>query len=443
MGNGGVKLPRGLLLKNVAAADALGWQTERMRTREEVERAFGVRFVDRFFAWEKRVGGRRFGHHDRIAPGDYSDDTQLTLATARSIRPGGAFDAEYFARIELPALGTYIRGGGATTKAAIRGLLRPQARWYANFFAFRDFRGKVLDYRGSGANGVAMRISPIAFATLSTPERGQLAVFENAIATHGHPRAILGALAMYWATVRATALGPDPAGYLEAVEEDLRAWSFPKGSEISTWARLWEEGSGFGGLKDLFARTREEILHLLNLVRHHLADKGDQPFLRAVGAYSPESRGSATVSVAAAIYGFLKYWEEPDRAILRLVNHLGIDTDTIASMTAALFSAAGKPVLPALHPCVQDSRYLGQEGMGRLPPLPGAEGLMGEPPERWLWRFDPPIEKACEGDPIFHPLFGKGEVEAVWKGAGRQEGNPVARVRWEYGQSMVISRYTA
>ena len=84
-----------------AIADALGWPTEFSRSPEDLKRV-GVPYpVHDFVPWHKRTGGRFFTRIDNIQPGDYSDDTQLTLAVARSLNADGTVDNEYFAKKEL------------------------------------------------------------------------------------------------------------------------------------------------------------------------------------------------------------------------------------------------------------------------------------------------------------------------------------------------------
>ena len=67
----------GVLLGS-AVADALGWPTEFIKTKSQIQRFFGVNEIRDFVPWEKRTGGRFNTYIDYIQPGEYSDDTQLT-----------------------------------------------------------------------------------------------------------------------------------------------------------------------------------------------------------------------------------------------------------------------------------------------------------------------------------------------------------------------------
>jgi len=94
------------------AADALGWRNESWKPG-----AARTHFVDHLESWSKRIG-RVGGYWEKIGAGEYSDDTQLTIAVARCVSPDGRYDAERFAMVELPYWLSYQRGGGRTIKAA-------------------------------------------------------------------------------------------------------------------------------------------------------------------------------------------------------------------------------------------------------------------------------------------------------------------------------------
>ncbi len=126
------------------AADALGWRNEfwKPTSRRPVH-------VHKLEPWNKRIG-RVGGYWEKIDAGEYSDDTQLTLAVARCVKPSGEYDAARFARLELPYWLKYQRGGGRTILRAARNLsTHPGVDWDTNRFN---------DYEKAGANGVAMRV---------------------------------------------------------------------------------------------------------------------------------------------------------------------------------------------------------------------------------------------------------------------------------------------
>ena len=105
-------------IKLSAIGDALGWITEFEKNTLSLKEKFGTERIDKFYSWKKPVGGRFYGFIDNINAGSYSDDTQLLLAVARSIKKDGSLDHNYFAKIELPNWLDYARGGGRTVKTA-------------------------------------------------------------------------------------------------------------------------------------------------------------------------------------------------------------------------------------------------------------------------------------------------------------------------------------
>lgn len=67
--------------------------------------------------WNRRAGGKYWPHEEKILRGEYSDDTQLIIATARSLLRGRQW-SNFFRQAELPAWLKYERGGGGATKRA-------------------------------------------------------------------------------------------------------------------------------------------------------------------------------------------------------------------------------------------------------------------------------------------------------------------------------------
>jgi ADP-ribosylglycohydrolase len=92
-----------------AYGDALGFISE-LADEKGLKRRTRGEPLNRTMPWRRRVGGRS-GVEVELPAGCWSDDTQLRLAVARSIGPGG-FDVESFARIELSVWPAYALGGG-------------------------------------------------------------------------------------------------------------------------------------------------------------------------------------------------------------------------------------------------------------------------------------------------------------------------------------------
>ena len=117
-------------IKLSAIGDALGWMTEFEKSQQSLIDKFGCPRIDKFYSWKKTVGGRFYGFVDTIKAGSYSDDTQLLLAVARSIRNDGSVDHSYFAKIELANWLDYARGGGRTVKTSAHKISRKNTKWF-------------------------------------------------------------------------------------------------------------------------------------------------------------------------------------------------------------------------------------------------------------------------------------------------------------------------
>ncbi|MCY4162580.1 MAG: ADP-ribosylglycohydrolase family protein, partial [Flavobacteriaceae bacterium] len=163
-------------LKLAVIGDALGWMTEFEKSKDSLNKKFETDYISSFHDWKKRAGGRFFGFTDKVKSGSYSVNTQLLLSVARSIKPYGLVDQEYFAKKELPDWLLYYRWAGRTIKNVAKRLSEVKsAKWYDNFF---KLIGKTtIDYRECGSNGAAMRILPIALANFGDSDRIKKEIF--------------------------------------------------------------------------------------------------------------------------------------------------------------------------------------------------------------------------------------------------------------------------
>lgn len=297
-------------------ADALGWRNETASKSSKRD------VIDRLRPWSKRVG-RIGGHWEKIEPGEYSDDTQLTLAVARCVSSDGRYDPDRFARIELPYWLRYQRGGGRTVKAAARNLAaNPRLSWNNNFFE---------RYRQAGANGVAMRV--LAFAVIDDVNKMSLAVWQNALATHGHPRAIVGALAMSYGLHHILRVRSfSPSEYVKNLLDFLKDTK-PEIDDDSIGK--WVQKAGSERFLSVFQNTKAEMAIYLSLVNERV-NLPKEDILEQLGCYRSSTKGSGTGTVAAGNYFFLRYWETPEKGVIEAANSLGTDTDTIGKFCGNL-----------------------------------------------------------------------------------------------------------
>lgn len=327
-----------------AYGDALGFITE-FADAAGVKRRIHRPEVTETVAWKRTIGGR-FGAMVDLPAGCYSDDTQLRLATCRSILGDGHFDVETFAKVELTVWPAYALGGGKGTKAAAAALISPDVNWFSNFFHADEVR-----YLDAGGNGAAMRIQPHVWAAKDKSEPHSFLgdVVRNAVCSHGHPRGILGAvfhaLCLADALCRRDVPGPEEwtaaigrlNKVLELVETD---------SELSAfWRPVWEERVG-STLKTAIDRIIDELSADVDRVATILHD-GDLGQYRAIaeslGCLTSEYRGCGTkTALAASALAWLGRKSSPDTALVAASNLLSSDTDTIATMAGAILGAVSE-----------------------------------------------------------------------------------------------------
>ena len=351
-------------IKLSAIGDALGWITEFEKSQQSLKEKFGTDKVEKFYHWKKNVGGRFYGFIDTIKAGSYSDDTQLLLAVARSIKKDGSLDHNYFAKIELANWLDYARGGGRTVKTAADEISRKSIKWFNNFYNFK-VNGENYDYKQSGANGAAMRVLPIALANLGNTEKIKEEIFCNSIITHGHPRAILGAMLYGYAINQIIVFRPEDfywENYITQIGLDFPKkfeLSFTNRIEIKEWLKEWNKTST-KTFENVYAETIIETQNQLRYIYQSIKQNLPvQETLKNIGCFDPSTKGSGVATVIAGIYLATKFHDKPLEAVIESVNALGSDTDSIAAFTGGLVGALhGQSIIPDKWKSVQDISYL-------------------------------------------------------------------------------------
>ena len=351
-------------IKLSAIGDALGWMTEFEKSTQSLKEKLGTDRVESFQTWEKIVGGRFYGYVDTIKAGSYSDDTQLLLSVARSIKKDGSLDHNYFAKIELANWLDYARGGGRTVKTAANKIQRKSVKWFNNFYNYK-VNGENYDYKQSGANGAAMRILPIALANFGNPEKIKEEIFCNSIVTHGHPRAILGAMLYGYAVNQIIIFRPEDfewENYIKSIGSDFPKkfeLSFINKTEIKEWLKEWNKSNN-KTFESVYAEIVTETQNYLRFVYQSINQNlSVQETLKKLGCFDQATKGSGTSTVIAGIYLAAKFHKKPLEAIIEAVNALGSDTDSIAAFAGGLVGALhGNSIIPNKWKSVQDSEYL-------------------------------------------------------------------------------------
>lgn len=324
-----------------AYGDILGFPTE-LVDEAGVQRRIGTRRISRPSDWKRLIGGK-FGVWADLSAGTYSDDTQLRLATSRSIRGDGHFDVETFAKIELPIWLAYCLGAGRGSKLGATMLGQRGVNWFSNFFDQRDLR-----YVDGGGNGAAMRIQPHVWASqdLSVAETYLPDVVRNTLCTHGHPRAIAGAVihAASLASVLQDSKLPNPSDWGDLVLYVEMAQKFiMEDPEISTfWLPTWDMKSGrsfTAEMANVKLEWQQDIAKCIPLLN------GDPQtayvsIVQLLGGFDAHQRGSG---IKCALFSLVAAWcfrdFTADQALVTVANVLSSDTDTIGTMTGALLGA--------------------------------------------------------------------------------------------------------
>lgn len=170
----------------------------------------------------------------RFQPGsltmsEWTDDTSMLVATAKSIAECGQIDGEDLARRYLAWYEAGGRGIGRATYHAMK-RLQSGTRW--------EEAGEKGEY--AAGNGVAMRIAPVGLLHARRPEGLEQDVHDCAVITHRHQEAIDGAWAVAYAVMKAASGDLDPDTILLEILDRLEPSRVSDG--LSECARLLESG---------------------------------------------------------------------------------------------------------------------------------------------------------------------------------------------------------
>ena len=339
-----------------AVGDALGWPQENRSSN--VDRKTPQPSMA-FRAWLRRSGGRFNAYDEPVAAGTYSDDTQMICAVARSLLRGSAWH-EWLTAVELPSFPIYQRGAG-------RALLAASRAWSAGVPPWQEHKAtEPRAYFEAGGNGGAMRILPHVVAAVGAGRPlGVNALFRDVGASHGHPRASVGA-ALHAAALHMSLTMGGTLGYGELIQsllDDSSQWatipdlkSMPEG-----WVAAWKS-TVRNAFEETWRTTVDEVRSLLLIAQKGMGSgalASEQDTLKELGCTAVKTIGSGTASAVGAIYLASRSAANPKSGLLAAAYLPKADTDTLASMTASLLGAlAGGDWMMPLASQVQDAPYL-------------------------------------------------------------------------------------
>ena len=414
-----------------AYGDALGFMTEHADRKRMTDRLPGDD-LDQLMSWRWAVRG---GHGSVIVPvGCVSDNTQLRLATSRSVGTEG-FNVDAFSRVELPVWPSYALTINRADKTPALNLTPTYSRWWKNTYP---------KWAENSGNGPAARIQPLVWYSPGEGEDWLTNVIVNTVCTHGHPDAIMGACfhAAVLAWCLRTKLVPTADECQQIASNLLEArMVFEHHPQLRLWATLWERQTGH----DFDVRWGEANQHLVDAIRSLYPTRGGDDLKRWHGWYKEtfyvrsgvtwRKRHGILTTVAAAALASLS--PHPHLGVKAAANTPGADTAAIASMVGALLGACYSVSPPET---LLDYAYLRSEGE-RLAALSRGEPTENHQyPDMLTWAAPAAQADALKIDggrlvveglgpvrPLNAPRFFKNEHGWQW-------------VRTDYGQTLFVKR---
>jgi len=289
-------------------------------------------------------------------------------------------------------------------------------------------------------------------ANFNDPEKINAEIFYNSIITHGHPRAILGAMLYGFAINTILKFTPDTFDYKlfltelgKNIEKKLSIEHIINKKEIQEWLSAWNKGSKIDFIslyKDTITETQNFLRHIYKGITKNI---NDNIVYENLGCLKSETKGSGISTVIAGIYLASKYFRTPIKAIEIAVNKIGSDTDSIAAFTGGLLGALhGHSIIPQKWEKVQDYDYLDKVAE-RL--LKISEGNLE--PQQDLFEvnnnvkeLDLSTDNYKVNEQIYFKPLGKGVITNIERQKALTKGkyNLVIDVDFEIGQSCRFAR---
>lgn len=304
------------VMLGVACGDILGANVE-FSSREAIRELHGR--VENFLDSDWRPFGQ------------YTDDTEMTLALATSLIRRGTVDAEDCARAYAEFFGSESRRGYGPGVSQLLEMLRQGA----------DYRqtGRAVHSTGSYGNGGAMRIGPLglAFRNASAPSLRE-AVRCALLCTHVHPEAVDGALIQALAVAR--------------LSTTVDASSLEENHFLTSLHATAQTPS-----------LRDKLAVILDAS----PSTPDETILAAVctpSEFGEQFQIRATEAVTCALWAFIRNWPDPEECLVRAVG-LGGDTDTVAALAGALVGALhGTSWIPLRwYENIENTEAVGRDGL--------------------------------------------------------------------------------
>jgi ADP-ribosyl-[dinitrogen reductase] hydrolase len=259
--------------------------------------------------WEHQLPGRKallrgFAEVEGYPRGQYTDDTQLTLATIESIvRQKDIVPADIARSIAALWKNHSVVGPGGSCTFAANAFLKT-----------RDWTSCGAPV-GQAGNGTAMRTAALGLYFLRDPERLPAAVADVSRITHQDPRSVAGGIAIAKAGQLLATLDTNDAVYFcNSIADAIRPYE-PRFADL---------------IQDLPTRLREDREAALHAIAW--AGSSRPEFSR------PIITPFVVPTVLAALWVVLRHPSSWSEAVSEAI-HLGGDVDTLGAIVGALAGA--------------------------------------------------------------------------------------------------------
>lgn len=339
----------GILL--AAIGDALGWPYEnprRISNLEELQPGY-------FHNWFRRMGSRGITMKtlEPLEKGNYSDDTQMTLMTLRSLLSQN--ENAHFIK-ELIYFLHYQRGGGRSVKSSAKAYLENSTPW---------FHESCKNYFTARSNGGMMRQFPIVIQHRNDTSLESLLfhIAHHGLLTHGHPEAVIGTMIIGLLQFYALHKSKETTflEYIDYIEEQDALWStLPIDAFPKDFHQQYKKIIG-QNYELTWQNTVTEYMTTLFKLKDDLIHQTDIRTILSKFHIHNRNRGYGISTVLSVLYYLEYYYKNPIEGFIACTTNSSIDCDTSASILGSILGARyGSSIIAEHWNEVQDYLYMKQ-----------------------------------------------------------------------------------
>ena len=275
--------------------------------------------------WNRVTGIRDYLHIETLDRGTKGDNSNLALATLRSLKKGSLWynNMKYY---ELPSFLNYEIGATRITKDSIKLLRKGKSQF------------KVSGYFYGVDNSTLIRVLPHAFFGNSLADKMSMTI-HNCILTHGSPETLISSmLYVYTVYFLSNNVSASSRQFRESALKDINIWSSLK------YLKSSKDGLEFlnslpKGYLDYWNSVKTELINFLSRGKWWslVSGKDESIFINCKATRKNKASGISCIKSSLLLFFKYRGTEEPINSMMSISRYKDIDTATIGALVGSFF----------------------------------------------------------------------------------------------------------